>query len=153
MITQYYLKHHVSSQHGICVPQTRGNDEKLEGPTTYVVPFPRVPHLVRCPVPVCPAVCYSAGRLQEKFIFRHFRSWIAVVHEEREPLPRCDMCGMHVPAGQFFRNIPTERYERNTQMMLRRQDVEIVSKCVGATFRLTGDDGAECFEGVESFKY
>ena len=37
--------------------------------------------------------------------------------------------------------------------MLRRQDVEISAKCVGENFSLMGDDGAECFEGVESFKY
>ena len=38
-------------------------------------------------------------------------------------------------------------------MRLRRLDVEIASKCVGATFSLTGDDGAELFEGVEYFNY
>ena len=36
---------------------------------------------------------------------------------------------------------------------MRRLDVEIASKCVGATFSLTGDDGAELFEGVEYFNY
>ena len=33
-----------------------------------------------------------------------------------------------------------------------RRDVDIAAKCMGATFILTGEDGAECFEGVESFK-
>ena len=31
--------------------------------------------------------------------------------------------------------------------------MEIVEKCVGGTFSLTGDDGAEGFEGEDSFKY
>ena len=31
--------------------------------------------------------------------------------------------------------------------------MEIAAKCPGATFSLTGDDGTECFEGVDAFKY
>ena len=31
--------------------------------------------------------------------------------------------------------------------------MDIAEKCMGATFSITGEDGAECFEGVESFKY
>ena len=38
-------------------------------------------------------------------------------------------------------------------MRWQRQDVEIATKFVGETFILTGEDGAECFEGVDSFKY
>ena len=33
------------------------------------------------------------------------------------------------------------------------RDVERAAKCTGATFSLTGDDGAEFFEGVDAFKY
>ena len=33
------------------------------------------------------------------------------------------------------------------------RDMEIAVKCTGATFSLTGEDRAECFEGVDSFKY
>ena len=31
--------------------------------------------------------------------------------------------------------------------------METAAKCTGTNFSLTGDDGAECFEVVESFKY
>ena len=31
--------------------------------------------------------------------------------------------------------------------------MEIATKCVGETFSLIGDDGAECFEGLDFFKY
>ena len=31
--------------------------------------------------------------------------------------------------------------------------MEILEKCTGENFSLTGDDGAECLEGVDSFKY
>ena len=86
-------------------------------------------------------------------MFRQFRSRIAVVQEGREPLPRCDMYKIHMPAGRLIRHLRTARCDQNMQMRLRRWDVEIAAKCVGATFSLTGYDGAECFEGVYSFKY
>ena len=31
--------------------------------------------------------------------------------------------------------------------------MEIAEKCTGSTFSLMREDGAECFEGVDSFKY
>ena len=68
-VKQSYLKQHMESLHGICAPQTRGVDEKGEGPTTYVVSFPRILQLVKWLVPRCPAVAHSVGRLQEIFMF------------------------------------------------------------------------------------
>ena len=78
-VAQYLLQQYMSIQNGICVPHTRGVDKKGEGLTTYVVSFPRLLQLVRCPVTGCPVVAHSAGRLREHLMFRHFRSWIAVV--------------------------------------------------------------------------
>ena len=153
MVAQSSLKHHRSSQHGICVPQTRGVDEKGEGPDTYVMSFPGILQSVRCPVPGCPAVCHSAGRLREHFMFRHFRSRILVVQKVKEPLPSCNMCGMHMPAGRIISHHRTARCDRNTQMQLRIRDVDIAAKCTWETFSLMGVGGAEFLEGVDSFKY
>ena len=86
-------------------------------------------------------------------MFRHFWSQIAVVQEAREPLPRCDMCGIHVPAGRLIKHRQMERCNRNTHMRWWRRDVEIEAKCSGATLGLALDDRAECFEGVDAFKY
>ena len=52
-----------------------------------------------------------------------------------------------------IKNQQTARCDRNMQMRWRRRGVEIAEKCTGSTFSLTGDTGAECFEGVEPFKY
>ena len=62
-VVAFYLKAHIARCHGICVPQTRGVDEVGGGPTTYVVSFPKVLQEVRCPVPGCPEVAHSSGRL------------------------------------------------------------------------------------------
>ena len=64
-----YLKTHMARSHGICIHQTRGVDGVGGGPTTYVVPSPKVLQEVRCPVPGCPAVAHSAGRLREHFMY------------------------------------------------------------------------------------
>ena len=63
---------------------------------------------VRCPVPGCPVVAHSAGRIREHFMFRHIRSKV-VAQEGKEPLPRCYLCRMHMPAGRLLRHKKTER--------------------------------------------
>ena len=85
--------------------------------------------------------------------FRHLFAGIAVVQEGRELLPHCDLCGMHMPSGRLLKHQRKKRCERNTQMRWRRKDVVISIQCKGATFSLTGEDDAECIEGVENFKY
>ena len=55
-----YLKQHMASLHGICVPQTIVFKEEGEVPTTYVVSFPKILQSVRYPVPECLAVSHSA---------------------------------------------------------------------------------------------
>ena len=101
-MAQLYIKQHMASLHGVCVPQPRGVNDKGELPTTYVVSLPRILPLVRCPVPGCPAVVHTAGRMRENFMFQHFWSQIAVVQEGKESLPRCDLRGMHMPAGRLI---------------------------------------------------
>ena len=153
MVAASYLKAHMARSHCICVPQTRGVDEVGRGPTKYVVSFPKVLQEVRCLVPGFPAVAHSAGRVCEHFMFRHFRSKVAVVQEGKETLPCCDMCGMHMPAGWLIRHRRTARCDRNTQMRWRQQDVEIAVNCSEATFSFIGEDEAERIEGVGRFKY
>ena len=41
----------------------------------------------------------------------------------------------------------------NTDMRLRRRDVEVVSQCSDMEFILTGEYGEDTIEGVELFKY
>ena len=142
MMAQSYLKKHMASLHGICSPQTSGVNEKGEGPTTYMVLLPRILQSVRFPVTGCPVVSHRAGRLWENFMFIKFWSHIAVVQERKEPLPHCDLCGMHMPEGQLIKNFRIERCDRNTQMRWWRRDVEIEAKCTGATLSITREDGA-----------
>ena len=86
-------------------------------------------------------------------MYRPFWSQVAVVQEGKEPLSHCGFFGMHMPAGCLIKHQQTARSDNNTNMMWRRRDVAIAEKCTGATFSITGEDGAECVEGVDSFNY
>ena len=104
-----YLKAQIDRSHDICVYQTRGVNEVVGGPSIYVVSFPRVFQEVKCPVPGCPEVAHCARRLRKHFMYRHLISKVAVVQEWKEPLPRCDLCGMHIPAGRIIRHMEMAR--------------------------------------------
>ena len=117
-----------------------GNDEEGGVTTTYVVSLPRVLKLAKCLVPGCLEIVHSAGQLQEKFIYRHFRSQVVVVQEVEELLPRCDLCGMQMSAGRLVKNLRTQRYNKYTQMRCRIRDVAIANKCTKTTFSLTGEN-------------
>ena len=115
-----YLKAHMARSRGISVPQTRGVDEVGGGPTTYVVSFPKVLQEVICPVPGFPAVAHITCILCQNFIFCHFISKVAVFQEEKELLPRSNMCRMHIPEGVLIRNRRMARCDSNTQMAAPR---------------------------------
>ena len=86
-------------------------------------------------------------------MYRHFFACIVVVQEGREPLNRCYLCGMHIPAERILKHQQTQRCNWNTQMRCRRKDVAIVRLCMEAEFSLRGEDDVEYIEGVETFKY
>ena len=120
---------------------------------TYMVSFPPVLKMVRCPVSGCPEVAHSVGQMRKHFMYRRFFCWIAVVQEGMETLTRCDLCGMHIPEGRLRKHQRTQRCDRNTQMQCRRRDVVIVSRCAEASFSLAGEDHAEQIDGMDTFKY
>ena len=61
-------------------------------------------------------VTHSAGQLQEHFMYCHFRSKVMVVQDGLDPLPRCDLCGIHMPAGRLIKHQWTTRCDKNAQM-------------------------------------
>ena len=60
---------------------------------------------------------------------------------------------MHMPAGRLIKHQLTQRCNSNTQIWGRRRDVAISGQFAEASFRLTGGEEAEFFEGLETFKY
>ena len=118
-----------------------------------MVSFPRVLKKVRFPVPGFLSLAHSAGYMREHFIYRHFFSQKVVAQEGRETLPRCDLCDMQMPAGKLIMNQRTQQCGRNKQIRWQRRDIAIASRCMEASFSLTGEDNAECIETLETSKY
>ena len=131
------LKEHMERQHGRSTLHMR--EAKIwgggGGPFTYVVFFSRVLKVARWPVIGCPAVAHNMVWMREHF--RHFLSWIAVVQEDREPLPFCNLCGTHIPVGRLLKHHRTKQCDWNIQMRWKRRDVAIASRCMEASFSLT----------------
>ena len=49
------------------------------------------------------------GTIRKIFMYRHFISKVAVVQEEKDPLPRCDLCGMQMSEEWIIRYRKTAR--------------------------------------------
>ena len=109
-----------------------------------MVYFSRVLQTVKCPVPRCPSVSHSVGKLRNNFMYCHFRYKVDVVQEGVEALTCCDLCVMYMPSGRLIKYQSTEGYDKNTHIWCQRRDGEIADKCSEATFRLTEEDEAEC---------
>ena len=72
------LRGHTMRQYGKSSPQTREVEIGGGGGITYVVSLPWVLKTVRCPVPGCPEIAHSAGRMREHLMYRNFFVRIAV---------------------------------------------------------------------------
>ena len=97
-------------------------------------------------------VAHSEGRLRENFMYHHFRSKVAMVQEVEDPLPRCDLCVIHITAGRIIRHRRTARCNKNNQMRWRRRDVAIADRYSEVTFSLIGEEEVKRIEGVEVIK-
>ena len=135
-------------QTGLISPQTQAFDEGGGGVlSTYVVYFLQVLNTVHCLVLGCLAILHRAGRLQEHVMYRHYHSRIVVVQEGREPLHLCIKCIMHFLAGRMIKYQSTARCNKNEKMRWQKGGVAIAIRFTVLSFRLTGEDGAECIGG------
>ena len=107
-----------------------------------MVSIPWVMKTVRFPVTGCLEVAHSTGRMRINFHVQTLFSRIEVVQEGKDPLPCCDLCIIHMPAGRLIKHQKSQRCYRNTQMHWRRRDVAIVIQCKGGPFSLAGEDKA-----------
>ena len=46
-----------------------------------------------------------------------------------DPLPRCDQCGLHMPANRIFKRRQMDKCNKATERILRRIDVEMTTRC------------------------
>ena len=100
-------RHHMEQSHALILPQTRAVDVVGVGTTTYLASFPWILKSVECPVTRFPEISYNTGWMLEHFMYRHFLSKVTVLKEGKDTLPHCNICVMHMPAGQIL------KYQRN----------------------------------------
>ena len=103
------LRQHTERSHCIVLPQIRGAYVGGVGLETYKVSFPRILKLVECPVVGCLERAKPPGRLREHFMYLHWKSKVAIIKDRTEPLPRCDQCGMHMPAAKILNYRQTDK--------------------------------------------
>ena len=60
------------------------------------------------------------------------------MQEGPEPLPRCDQCGMHMPAARIFNHRQSDKCNKATERRLQRRDVEMEARCGEMEFSLDG---------------
>ena len=98
------LQHHIERACGRALPQVRGVDVRVGGLEVYKVSFPRILNLMDYSVKGCPAKEKAPGRLREHFMFRHWKSKVAILQEGPELLPRCDQCRVYMQAARLFKH-------------------------------------------------
>ena len=99
----------------------------------------------------CPANAKKPVRLREHFMFRHWKSKVAILQEVPETLPRCDQCGMNIQETRLFKYWQSDKYHKSTERRLRRRDVDMATRCEKMEFNLDGEEGDERVENVPNF--
>ena len=120
------------------MPQVRGVDVGGGGMNTYKVLFPRILKSAECPVEKCTARENPLERLRENFMYRHWKSKVAILKEGTEPFPRCDQCGMNMPADRFLKHKQSGKSHKATERRLWRRDVDMAEMCGEMEFSLEG---------------
>jgi hypothetical protein len=91
------LAHHVRTQHGLLPEADAGRiDAPGRQPAEYRMSFPRTTRKALCPVDGCPGNATTHANLRRHFMYRHPKDTLVVLEEGLVPLPRCELCGMHV---------------------------------------------------------
>ena len=147
------LRHHTERAHVRVLPQVRGVDFGGGGLEVYKVSFYRILKSVDCPVEGCPAKAKTPGRLREHFMFRHWKSKVAIFQEGPEPLPRYYQCKIHMQAARLFKHRQLEKCHKSMERQVRQRDVEMAERCGGMEFKLDGEEGDKRVDNVPTFQY
>ena len=86
VMVESFLRHHMESSHGIVLPHNRGVEICGGGSKTNRVSFTWVLKLVDFPVEILPSRSNNPGRLREHFMYRSWKSKVAILQEVPEPL-------------------------------------------------------------------
>ena len=131
------LPQHLLTQHGMIEDPTNWLDAPGRQPAAYRVSHPTGSRR-KCPVDGCPGVSNSRDALRRHFLYRHPQDSLVILEEGSHPLPRCELCGMHVPYSALngrhrhsrtCREGVDRRRQRNAMMEAKRaMDIQFTAK-------------------------
>jgi hypothetical protein len=94
------LKQHMLTQHGTDMGVDLFSDRADtpgRQPQEYRISFPALSARASCPVDGCTGVSTTRTNLRRHFVHRHPQDTLCILEEGSHPLPKCELCGMHVP--------------------------------------------------------
>ena len=51
------------------------------------------------------------------------------MQEVPETIPRCDQCGMHMPASRIFKHRKTNKFNKAKERRILQRDIEMAESC------------------------
>jgi len=143
------LPAHMLSQHGVVYldNQPAPADEPA---AEYRMNVPGHPISVDCPVDGCDGRATKRYNMRKHFMHRHPNDTPIILEEGNRPLPKCELCGMHVPyiaLNSGHQRTATCKYG---QGLRRQRDAELeVRRAKEVIFTACGSP----LESVSSFRY
>ena len=86
-------------------------------------------------------------------MYQPWKAQLDILQEGPAPLKWCSICVMHMHVENMIQHQRTESYNRETEMQLRRSDVEIYQRLVEMNFSLYNREDDPFTEGVMQFRY
>ena len=146
-LAQGSLANHRLRVHGL-VTVANDNVAPPLPPIAYQVSFPATLRNRLCPVEGCNARPTCRESLRRHFVYRHFADTICILEEGSQPLPKCELCGMHVKLSASRHR--TSQTCREGQVRSAQRDArERVRQARERVFRVNGVP----LQRVDVFKY
>jgi len=143
------LPHHLRSQHGIATDTSLTAVSQLP-PDSYRTSFPKTLPIRLCPVEGCSGSARSWDNLRRHFCHRHPDDTLCILEEAPTPLPKCELCGMHVKPNAI-------RGGHQTSLLCKRGAARLRQRKVNEEARLAREQVftiyGEPLQSVIVFKY
>jgi hypothetical protein len=95
------LLQHMRAKHGTGIQSAFVAAEPV--PMSYRVSFPKIYREGLCPVDGCSGRAANWDLLRRHFVHRHPEDTLCIMEESVEPLPKCELCRMHVTPSAISR--------------------------------------------------
>ena len=144
------LPQHSLSQHGIVTFPPVSAGVPQHPPAEYRISFPRTVKHRACPVEGCGNLATSHVKMRTHFAHRHPTDVIVILEEGTAPLPRCELCDMHV--GHYAIGDGHQRTamcKKLADAKRRRHVLEDIRRAEEVVFTACGQP----LERVRTFKY